>query len=235
MISLGPRQTLRVLALVTVAIGLGAVQAGASPKASAGKPLVGTFKLTKGTFANGVASGSYFRMVYPGGTIKGGKFFQNPDSTASDKSYTLVRPGSSGGLSTAGFQAGPTPAFDAKGDALATKIIAPARFNAIAFGLSTLSRDPKGGPAIPAPSIVVTNGKLSGQVEAVYASWNKLFFNQGSPKPGGAKPGLTSSVSGTYNSKTGAFALQWTSAVVGGPFNGFTGYWHLQGTFSPSS
>jgi hypothetical protein len=26
--------------------------------------------------------------------------------------------------------------------------------------------------------------------------------------------------------------ITWASAVVGGPFNGFTGYWHLTGTFT---
>ena len=51
------------------------------------------------------------------------------------------------------------------------------------------------------------------------------------PKPGGAKPGLTAAVTGTYNAKTHAFLLSWTSQVVGGPFNGFTGEWHLTGTF----
>ena len=235
MISARPARTtlglLALLALVTVAAGLGAARAGASHRSGGVQSLVGVFKLTKGTFAGGAAHGSYFRMVYPGGTIKSGKFFRNPDSTSSDKTYTLVSPGTAGGLSTAALQPGPKVAFDAKGDSRAGAIIAPAKFNAIAFGLSTLARDPKGGPTIPAPSIQVTNGKLSGQVESVFASWNKLYFNQGSPKPGGAKPGLTSAVTGTYDKQTGAFVLTWASAVVGGPFNGFTGYWHLQGTF----
>jgi hypothetical protein len=38
-------------------------------------------------------------------------------------------------------------------------------------------------------------------------------------------------VTGTYNAKTHGFVLSWTSQVVGGPFNGFTGDWHLTGTF----
>jgi hypothetical protein len=37
--------------------------------------------------------------------------------------------------------------------------------------------------------------------------------------------------SGLYEEKTHAFVLIWASQIQGGPFNGFSGYWHLQGTF----
>ena len=40
---------------------------------------------------------------------------------------------------------------------------------------------------------------------------------------------------GTLDAKTGAFTLTWTSLIVGGPFNGFTGLWHLEGIFQPSA
>jgi hypothetical protein len=40
---------------------------------------------------------------------------------------------------------------------------------------------------------------------------------------------LTRPVTGTYDAKTKTFTITWYSAIVGGPFNGFTGYWHLQG------
>jgi hypothetical protein len=87
---------------------------------------------------------------------------------------------------------------------------------------------------VAAPEIFDNKGTLSGQVTAWSAAWNNLYFNQGSPKPGGGSPGLTAPVSGTYDSATHAYVLTWASQVVGGPFNGFTGYWHLQGTFVPS-
>ena len=38
-----------------------------------------------------------------------------------------------------------------------------------------------------------------------------------------------------YDAATGAFVISWTSQIVGGPFNGFSGYWHLQGHFTPAS
>jgi hypothetical protein len=70
-----------------------------------------------------------------------------------------------------------------------------------------------------------------GQVEAFSAAWDKIFFNQGSPKPGGRDPGLTTGFIGRYNAHTHAFTMSWTSQIVGGRFSGFAGYWHLTGTF----
>jgi hypothetical protein len=62
-------------------------------------------------------------------------------------------------------------------------------------------------------------------------AWNGQQFSQGSPKPDGSRPGITSDPKGSYAAKTGKYTLEWASQVVGGPFNGFTGSWHLEGTF----
>ena len=185
----------------------------------------------KGTFR--ISAGSYFRMISPGGSVASGKFFDNPDSTCDDKSYTLAVPGTQGGLVTGTYQPNPNPAFTVQGGALASGIVQPQSFTAIDFSIATNKVDPQTGDHVPPPSLSVAGGKISGQLEAWSASWNKLYFNQGSPKPGGARPGLTTPVTGTYNAKTHAFLLSWTSQVVGGPFNGFTGDWHLTGTFVP--
>jgi hypothetical protein len=208
------------------------VPAGAS--GSGAKALIGTFRLTGGSCSGVTPSGSYFKMIFPGGSVAGGKFFDNPDSVCADKSYTLVSPGVSGGFTTGKFQRDPAPAFSTSGGALSSAIIEPQLFTAINFSIATNPIDAQTGLKVPPPSITVRKGKLSGQVKAWSAAWNKLYFNQGSPKPDGTKPGLTLPVSGTYNAKTHAFVLIWASAVVGGPFNGFTGYWHLQGTSKPS-
>jgi hypothetical protein len=170
-------------------------------------------------------------MIFPNGNVSSGEFFDNPDSTCPNKAYTLAVPGLQGGLVTGKYQPSPTPAFNAQGGALADSIVQPQSFTAIDFSIATNSKDPQTGLSAPPPAISVSNGKLSGQIEAWSAAWNKLYFNQGSPKPGGAEPGLTAPVTGTYNAKTHAFVLNWTSQVVGGPFNGFTGDWHLTGTF----
>ena len=206
-----------------------------SATSTKGTALIGTFRLAAGSCAGGTPTGSYFRMVDPGGTVAHGKYFTNPDSTCPDKSFTVQAPGSDAGLVTGSYQPSPAPAFDATGNALAARITQPGSFTAIKFGISTNSVDPQTRKSVPAPSITDDNGTLSGQITAWSAAWNNLYFNQGSPKPGGGSPGLTTPVSGTYDASTHAFVLTWASEVVGGPFNGFTGYWHLQGTFVPRS
>ena len=96
--------------------------------------------------------------------------------------------GSQGGLVTGKFQPNPTPAFNAQGGALADAIVQPQGFTAIDFSVATDQKDPRRPRRAPA-AISVKTGKLSGQVEAWSAAWNKLYFNEGSPKPNGSTPG----------------------------------------------
>jgi hypothetical protein len=199
---------------------------------SAGIPLNGLFRITQGAYADGRASGSHVRLILPGGSVAAGPFFPNPNSKGG--TYTLLAPGTDGGLRTGTFQEPPAPAFSVTGDALAARIMAPQRFAFILYSASSSRRDPQSGIEVPAPSITVSDGKLSGQLQAFSAEWNKSFFNQGSPKPDGSSPGLTSPVTGTYNADTKAYTLDWTSQIVGGPFNNFSGHWHLEGTFEPT-
>ncbi len=196
-------------------------------------PLVGTFNLQSGSCASG-ETGSYFRMILPGEAINGpdSSYISNGNSTCSDKTYTLLSPGSQGGLVTGSYQPGPSPAFDGSGNALAAQIIQPTTFFGVQFSVETSSKDAQTGSSVLAPSISVDgSGNLSGSLEAFSAAWNAQYFNQGSPKPGGSLPGETAGPTGTYDSSTGAFTLSWTSQIVGGPFNSFTGQWHLSGTF----
>jgi hypothetical protein len=207
-------------------------QKAAAPPATAGIPLTGLFRINPGTYASGNAGGSWIRLVLAGGSVERGPFFTNPSSKGG--TYTLLNPGAEGGLRTGRFQEPPSPPFSLTGDALANKIMAPQRFAFISYSASTSPKDPQTGVAVPAPSIAVRDGKLSGQLQAVSAEWNNAFFNQGSPKPDGSNPGLTSPVTGTYDADTRAYTLDWTSQIVGGPFNDFSGHWHLEGTFEPS-
>jgi hypothetical protein len=218
-----------VLALIAAPLALAgsADRASASAHAAGGKALSGTFRLAPGRYASGRASGTYFRMIFPGG---GRKYFKNPDSGAKDKTYTLLRPGSDGGLITGRFQRHPSPPFDGSGNSRASAIIRPQKFAAIAFGLATLPKDPQSGKTVPAPSVRANGSRLTAYVQALTAEWNKQYFNQGAPKPGSSRPTAT----GSYNARTGAFVLQWTSRIKGGAFNGFTGFWHLAGTFRPA-
>jgi hypothetical protein len=224
------------VAVASLAI-VGVVATSGPALAQSATPLVGTFRITPGAYsASAGPSGSYFRMLVPGGTLNGAdtNYIPNSSSSASDLTYTLLSPGSQGGLVTGSYQPAPSPAFDGTGNALSARIIRPTPFEAINFSVETQTPDAQTATSVPAPSISTSGGHLTGNLEAFSASWNNNYFNQGSPKPGGTFPDLTAGPTGTYNSTTGAYTLTWTSAIVGGPFNGYTGQWVLAGTFAPA-
>jgi hypothetical protein len=228
------RRTLTITLFVVIAsqvLNIGTPGASASDSV----PMAGTFRLAAGACnpVTRVIKGSYFKLIFPGGNVNTGFFFQNTSSSCFNKSYTLLAPGSQGGLATGEYQPGPRPAFTKSGDARASAIIRPVPFASVALSLSTELNDPQTKKAVPLPEIMNNGGRLSGNTEAVSASWKEISFNQGSPKPGGRRPGLTKPVSGTYNPGTHAFTLNWTSKIVGGPFTGFIGQWHLTGRFMP--
>jgi len=66
---------------------------------------------------------------------------------------------------------------------------------------------------------------LTGRLSAFTAEWNNQYFNQGSPKPGSS----AGQVHGRYDPRTRHYVLEWRSPIKGGPFDGFTGLWHLEG------
>lgn len=175
-------------------------------------------------------SGSYFRMVQPGGTAEAGPFVDNPDSSCADLTTTAVRPGADGGLRLGDYQPQPDPNFLDDGTSAAAAVIEPQGFFAVRFGISTNAVDPQTGAEVPAPTATVDGATLTVDHRAFSVSWNGQYFNQGAPSPDGSGSPAT----GTYDAATGAYTLDWTSTVVGGPFNGFTGVWHLAGTFTPA-
>ena len=183
----------------------------AAPTASAGTTLTGKFS---------ISTGSYFRMQYPGGS----GWFSNPYSTRTDKTYTAISSGTDGGITSGLFQGEPAGGFDKLGNSLAGRIITPTNFAGVKFGLKTFN-----SAATPAPAFVYTGSVLSAKITGLTVGWNKLYFNQGLPKPGKTTP----LARGTYNASTKAYTLDWSSPIIGGPFNGFTGVWHLTGTFTP--
>lgn len=198
--------------------------------------LVGLFGIDAGECADeGVTSGSYFRMVQSGGSLGEGPFVENADSTCGDTTWTALAPGSAGGLTTGEYQPAPDPAFDDMGNGLAASIIEPVPFFAVGFAVATNSTDPQTGTAVSAPELSADDsGALGGNLSALGVDWNEQQFNQGAPKPDGSLPGGTTEPSGTYDADSGAYSLDWSSQIVGGPFDGFTGVWHLEGTFTAS-
>lgn len=229
--------TRRAACLLALALLASACGGGGDGDAAGGAgELRGAFAVVAGACApDGTRSGSFFRMVQPGGTLEEGPFVANADSPCEDKTWTPLRPGTDGGLVTGGYQPHPEPAF-AGNDGAAAAIVEPTSFFAVRFAAATNPTDPQAGQAVPAPTVSVDEqGALSGDLSAFGVAWNQQHFNQGAPKPGGARPGLTAGPSGTYDEGTGAYALDWSSQIEGGPFNNFTGVWHLEGTFAPAA
>ena len=229
---------------LAAALALSVAVLAASVPAASAKDLVGTFAFTPGKSKTVTkrgkrvvkVSGTYFRMLLPGKRGRTKKdFFANPNSRSKDKSFTLLRPGIDGGLRTGSFQPMPNPPFDVPPDqsSLANRIMLPEKFAGINFSLSTDATDQQSQTGVGAPIIRQKGRRLSGDLRGFTASWNGIYFNQGSPKPDGTRPGGTRRVAGTYNARTRRYTITWKSKIVGGPFGGFTGYWHLQGKFRP--
>ena len=196
--------------------------------------LVGTFKLKSGSCSGGRISGTYLRMILPSGGT-GGPYMSNSDSPCSDQSFTPLAPGSDGGLFAGHYQPAPSPAFDSAGNAKSGRVTRPARYYGTGFATATNPVDPQTKTSVPAPKVTVNGSSLSADLRSFSVSWNNQYFNQGAPKPNGSFPGNTRAATGTYNASTRAFTLNWTSQVIGGPFDKFTGKWHLEGTFVPTA
>ncbi len=207
----------------------------ASAGAGGATELIGVFKIDPGTCdpTGPVTKGSYFRMIQPGGNPADGPYVPNGDSPCGDKTWAPMKPGREGGLTTGAYQPYGDPAFDEKGNGTAMSITQPTPWFAVTFANATNEKDPQTGSATSTPRITVEDGKLSGDLSAYAAAWNKQHFNQGAPKPGGERPGLTAGPTGTYDEATKAYVLDWSSQIAGGPFNDFTGVTHLEGTFEP--
>jgi len=78
----------------------------------------------------------------------------------------------------------------------------------------------------PAPSGVTDDvaGTITLDLSSWFANWNGTSFNQGS-----------AGTVGTYDALTGDFSVSWSQLIVGGAFDGKTGYWELNGTANVSA
>jgi len=181
--------------------------------------LVGTFAITAGSCSRGGSgvAGSWFQMQQADGS-----FVPNADSLCTaDPTYSLLAPGTDGGLTTGAFQSAPDPAYDATGNGLAAAIAQPVKFFGVDFAAGTASDGTQ-------PTLTATKGVLTGDLSAFTAYYAGQAFNQGAPKP----DGTGSAPTGTIDPATGAFVIEWSSLISGGSFDGFTGVWHLEGTFT---
>ena len=201
---------------------------GGSSKASdksSGTTLSGLLAITAGKCTGSTPTGSYFRMVTPTGHVGKGPYVTNADSTCKDKSVTLLQPGTDGGLKLGAYQPEASPAFAAGGNSASSAILAPVGFFAVKFGVATNPKDPQTGAKVPAPTATRDGNTLTVDLPGWSVAWNHQEFNQGAPKPGASGAQATGTIDAS-----GAYTLEWFSTIKGGPFNGFTGVWHLTGT-----
>lgn len=219
-----------VLALVLAACSgsddaSGVAAAGDDPGA-----LSGTVAITSGTCDGGAAEGSWFRMVQPEGTLADGPFIGNGESPCEDSTHTPLLAGRTG-LVIGEHQSFPDPVFDDDGNALADAIFAPTSFFAVDFGVATPPVEPQTETDVDPPSLTVDeDGAVTGDLRAVSVAYNGAYFAQGAPAPDGSMPGQTSPVEGTFDEASGTLVIEWAAQIVGGPFNNFTGIWHVEGT-----
>ncbi len=221
--------------LLTACGGNGATGSSATEKdAPDDGTLTGLMTLTPGACAGGAPKGSYFRMISPGGKPDKGPFVKNGDSLCTNKEYSLLAPGTDGGLKLGAFQEFPQPAFDAAGNGKAGSVLKPVKFFGIDFALACPKTDAQTKAATSAPMLKVDGaGKVTGTLSCWQAAYNNAYYNQGAPKPDGSNPGFTSTgVTGTYDKASGKIVLSWASTIVGGAFNNFGGSWHLEGTLA---
>ncbi|MFE6857231.1 hypothetical protein [Nocardia sp. NPDC057668] len=208
---------------------LGLTVLAAPPAQADPAPLNGLFALAPGVCANGAVTGSFFRMILPTGDANG-PYLQNSDSRCSDQTVTPLSAGSDGGLVSGGYQPQPAAAFDPAGNAVSGRVTTPVRFYGVDFATATNPTDPQTGTGAALPQLFSDGGRLTGALSSLGVTWNNQVFNQGSPKPGGGLPGKTSPINGSIDA-AGNFVIEWTSQIVGGPFNNFTGLWHLAGQY----
>jgi hypothetical protein len=202
----------------------------------------GTVVIDAGTCDElGNPSGSWLRMIEPGGNVLAGPYITNYDSNCSEQTYSLLSPGKVG-LKLGKFQRHPNPAFDAATNGLADEIFSPVRFYSVNFAISTESQPEKIGSALSPPRFFVEstgdegspkNVRLTANLQSLFVGWNGEFFEQGGPHPEGFT-GATTTPFGNINLETGQFTLQWSSQVDAGSFDGFIGQWQLTGVLIPN-
>ncbi|MBV8528740.1 MAG: hypothetical protein JOZ75_10520 [Candidatus Dormibacteraeota bacterium] len=209
-----------------------ATPAPSGPSGPGTSKLQGVLQIAAGQCGAGTPSGSYFAMTKGGGPVK------NNSPNCGDGAYTLLTQGGTG-LTLDNFQPPPGQAFDANGNALAGDIVKPVPFFGTNFSLATDAKDeqnsPSGADQFSAPSAVLNGSTLTADLNSLVATWNgtpNKSCADGNPPGTGCYQQGASSATGTYDPSSQHYSLSWSATIHGGAFNGATGNWHLEGTFS---
>lgn len=199
--------------------------------------LTGIMTIDSGLKVGGsYVSGSYFAMgannpngtaamlnalSNPGGIVLGTyqNFVLSPDTP---HPYNWDGKGAAAGT---GFSGAPTTA---------STLLQPFSFFGVTTYTGTNPISYQSGNSHPAPtadvdmnSCIGNSCTLSVDLSSWEVMWNGSAFEQG-PRPVNSGPFVLAT--GTYDLGTQAYSLTWSSQINGGPFNGVTGYWHLEGT-----
>lgn len=120
----------------------------------------------------------------------------------------------------------------------AANVFEPFSFFGTSTYTGTLPTSYQSGAVNSAPSAFVDLGDCIGTVCALTADlsswevyWNGNTFQQG-PRPVNSGPFVLAT--GTLDTATGFFELDWSSQIYQGPFNGVMAFWHFEGTYVPS-
>ena len=191
-------------------------------------------KMTDATGNPVYVSGSYFAMGA-----------NNPDGNAA-----MLAPGSAGGIvlgTHQNFVLNPNVPHPYNWDGLgaaagtgysgitqSTMLTSFDFFGTPTFGgtnpISYQSGEAHAAPTADISNCVGNTCTLSMDLSSWEVMWNGNAFEQG-PRP--LNTGAFVPAVGTYDLATSAYSLTWNSQIKGGPFNGVTGYWHLEGTVVP--
>jgi hypothetical protein len=224
----------RLIAAMLALAGVG-LASGCSGSATAAAPskLSGVFKLTAGhcSTAHAKPTGSYLMVV----SAAQGHAVPNPRGGCANAEYTVLQPGTDGGLETGRFQGQPTPAFDANRDSTVRRIIEPATFGHFRLGFATSPRDeqdaPSGAPAYPPPAALNDHGTLSVDLRSLVMTYAgranatcAQSFGLGCWDLGSRAAG------GTYDATTHHFVIDWFTGESFTP-KGDSVEVHLEGTF----
>jgi hypothetical protein len=199
--------------------------------------LNGVFHIAAGVCpaGTGAPTGSYLVVI----AASANKAVKNSRSTCTNKGYTLLRPGTDGGLVTGEFQDITGVTFDRQGNSRADRIITPTRFDRLRLGFATNTRDEQdaasGAPAFPRPAAIVSGTALRVDLRSLVVSYGgnanttcATSFGLGCWELG------SENATGTYNRTNGHYSISW---FAGESFTqkGDSIEVHLAGTFVPRS
>lgn len=230
------RGGLAVLALIAL-VGLSGCGGGHPAAAPAPTRLTGLFKLAPGrcTSATAKPTGSYLIVI----SASQNKAVRNSRGGCVNKNFTVLRPGTDGGLITGRFQAAPTPLFDARRNSRAGAIIKPVRFGPFRLGFATDAHDEQDAVG-SAPAYVAPIATVSGK--ALTVDLRSLVISYGGQPNSTCASGYgigcwelgSRSASGSYDPITHRFVIDWFTGESFTP-KGDSIEVRLAGRFVPSA